>query len=156
MKKYDYLGMTRHLPSSFFSYCIPCFSLCQYWATYSFLTVLAGSHHSVFAHSSSFASFLYLIGFYQTQTFLMLLADSSSSLTLQLFTSCFTNCIVHRIVRILPYWNEPKQTVKEMVYSENLKLIGLQWVLNFWLLLEIVEQRIWGYSLVFRQFVSGL
>lgn len=148
--------MIRHLPSSYLSYCFPCFSLCQYWATFSFLTVLAGSYHSVFAHSGSFASFLYLIGFYQTQTFLLFLADSSSSLTHQLFTCCFTNCTVHRIVLIHSYWNEPKQTVKEMFYSENLRLIRLQWVLNFWLLLEIVEQRIWGYSLVYRHFMSSL
>lgn len=147
--------MIRHLPSSSFSYCFPGFSLCQYWAAFSFRTVLAGSHHSVFAHSRSFASFLYLIGFYQTQTFLISLADLWSSLIHQLFTCCFSNCIVHRIVLIHPYWNEPKQTVKEMVYSENLKLIGLQWVLNFLLLLDIVEQ-IWGYSLVFRHFISGL
>lgn len=146
--------MIRHHPSSYFSYCFPCFSLCQYWATFSCLTFSAGSHHSVFARSGSFASFLYLISAYQTfqmqfvyrsllpETFLIFLPDSSSSLTYQLFTCFFTNCIMHRIVIIHPYWNGSWNSETEVVYSENLRLIRIQWVLNFLHLSEIVEQRI--------------
>lgn len=36
----------------------------------------------------------------------------------------------------------------QILYSENLRVIRIQWVLNFLPLLEIVEQRMWSYSLV--------